>query len=389
MTKIVSENVDTMSKSRIESRNSNIDLLKIIALLLIVLSHSIPYDSYFSGYDSFIDITLSVSDFRYLLLVFFRYLGQIGNVIFIICSSYYLVKEDGKPKVSKVINIILDSFIISVISLLFALIFKINMTTFDIIHYVFPIIFRMNWFIGCYLMLYVFHGLFNIIIFKLDKRKLFLLIFILFIMYFILSIIVDSFYYTAFVGFVCLYFFVGFMKNYKYHIVTNKKINLFTFIISFVLYFSSIIFINYAGLKISIFSNRNLILCSINNPFGVVLCFSLFSIFLSMKERNNKLISLVSSVSLFVYLIHANKILFNYVYPNIFDYFYPWFSGENRFIFSLIFAFIIFNASIIISIIYKYSIERITYYISKKISVIVKDLLEIVYLFFEFISKEK
>ena len=66
-------------------RRSNIELLKIIAVFLIVLSHCIPYEVLINC-PIFFDITQCSEDVSHLFLVFFRYLGQIGNAIFVVCS---------------------------------------------------------------------------------------------------------------------------------------------------------------------------------------------------------------------------------------------------------------------------------------------------------------
>lgn len=102
---------------KIKKRNSNIELLKIIAMLLITISHVIPYN-YPNPGNEYINIGNASMNFTNIALQFIRYLGQIGNVIFVICSSYFLL-EKKKTKYKKVMQIIIDNVFISVICLIF------------------------------------------------------------------------------------------------------------------------------------------------------------------------------------------------------------------------------------------------------------------------------
>ena len=75
----------------IKKRNSSIELLKVFAIIIIIISHSVPYGASYSNYDGFIDINVASSNINVVLLAIIRYFGQIGNAIFIICSSWFLV----------------------------------------------------------------------------------------------------------------------------------------------------------------------------------------------------------------------------------------------------------------------------------------------------------
>ncbi|MDE6060530.1 MAG: hypothetical protein K2G31_03580, partial [Clostridia bacterium] len=72
---------EAVSEKRI--RLSGVELLRILAILLICVHHAV------TGSEGFIDFdgTLSVGTVFLRLL---RYCGQIGNIIFVICSAYFL-----------------------------------------------------------------------------------------------------------------------------------------------------------------------------------------------------------------------------------------------------------------------------------------------------------
>ena len=77
-------------------RNSAIELLKLFAMFLIILSHSMPkYDQTLVGY---VDIVHATDNIQNLVLIVFNYLGQLGNAIFVICSSWFLIGGDKTQK---------------------------------------------------------------------------------------------------------------------------------------------------------------------------------------------------------------------------------------------------------------------------------------------------
>ena len=102
------------------TRDSNIELLKIIAVFMIVISHSIPYASGLLLPESGIDIWKASDNVQNIVLVFFRNLGPIGNLIFIICSAWFLI-DINKVKSNKIAYIISDVFFISIAWLSFFL----------------------------------------------------------------------------------------------------------------------------------------------------------------------------------------------------------------------------------------------------------------------------
>ena len=78
---------------KIKNRNSGIDLLKIIAIFGIVLCHTVPCFEHFDlGISTigYLPCTTAPLSFQGLILLFFRNFGQVGNLIFIICSAWFL-----------------------------------------------------------------------------------------------------------------------------------------------------------------------------------------------------------------------------------------------------------------------------------------------------------
>lgn len=109
-------------KSNSKKRNSSIEVLKILGLILIVLSHAVPFYGDSTNI-SYINLNLATKNIEEFIFIIFRNLGQIGNIIFIMCSSYFLI-DSKKVNIKKIVQIILDCFIISIIYLLIYLLFR-------------------------------------------------------------------------------------------------------------------------------------------------------------------------------------------------------------------------------------------------------------------------
>jgi len=213
------------SQISLSKRNSSIELLKVIGIVLIIFSHSLPYYGG-NSYSNYVDLSNSTKDIWIFMLICTRYLGQIGNTIFIVCSSWFLLNS-SKFDIKKILSIIWDSFIISIVILIIFLFLGYNFSTKVIIQQIFPITFQNLWFIGCYLVLYVIHPYLNIVIDHLKKKEHFYLMFIGFIIYSVLSTFVKPIYYYSYlVGFLEIYWIVGYLKKYLKEYSANIKKNI-------------------------------------------------------------------------------------------------------------------------------------------------------------------
>ncbi len=341
---------------RKKSRNSSIELLRIIAIILIIISHAVPYGN-FNNYNCFIDLNNVSTDGNILTLAIFRHLGSIGNCIFIICSSWFLLNS-SKVNKKKILKLIIDSFIISATILLLIFAFgNYSVSLTEIVKSFFPITFNVNWFLTCYLLFYMIHPCLNTMIEKMDKRNLLMCDCILLFLYSVMNMLKpDLFYFNSLIGFIVIYFLIAYTKKYMIKISNNKTINITLCIFSFLSLISVIILVNFIGLKINIFNNQLLIMNHFTNPFIILISFTLFNIF-RQKEFYNKVTNYFSSLSLLIYLIHGNQFVVGYLKGVYFDYLYYHFGYKNIMLYVIILSFIYLLGSILLSIIYKHIIQ--------------------------------
>lgn len=347
-------------------RNSNIELIKFIAIILIVVSHILPF--YAKDSISYIDLKNCTTNVNTLFLMFYRYMGQVGNVIFIIASSYFL-SENGKVKIHKVLSIILDTFAISMFFLTVISFLNIQIPFKVLLKQFFPITYENNWFITCYLLFYIVHPFLNIIANNIDKEKLFKTTSFMVILYsFVQFIFKNKFFYTKLIGFIMIYFITVYIKRYKISFSRDIKKLVKINICSILLLIIFLIILNVIGIRVGFLNNKIIYFCELYNPIILSIGFSIFLLFTNLNLGHNKIINFLSSLTLLIYLIHDNYLFRMYINPKIFDMIYYNFSFRYLAIMTPIVSIIILGISIMLAIFYRYSIQKITSIISNKIS---------------------
>ena len=78
-----------------QTRDSGIELLKIFAIFIIVIGHTVQSltNEAYTNNSYVIDISRATTNVKFILLQIFRYFGSWGNSIFFICSAWFLLKS--------------------------------------------------------------------------------------------------------------------------------------------------------------------------------------------------------------------------------------------------------------------------------------------------------
>lgn len=345
------------------TRKSGIELLKVFAVIMIVMSHAIPFTT--NGIladgtvvDYMLNLNLATENIQIFICNLIRYGGQLGNAIFIVCSAWFLIDSKG-TKFEKIFNIIVDSFLISLsILLIYSLLgFKLNFTT--IIKQLMPITMKNNWYVTCYLLFYLIHPLLNIIIKEVNQKQLFYINFSMFGLYSVIgSIFLESYFYTQLIGFIEIYFIVAYVKLYMKNFTLDKKKNILILIISSISYFLLIALTNILGLHISLLSDKMLHWCYFYNPFILAISISLFNLFKNF-DFSNKFINYLSSLSLYVYIIHTNNLYVRYTFLQSYSYILKTFSFKKILLIVLIYGVCLFSISYVLAVVYNFCIRKL------------------------------
>lgn len=352
-----------------ETRKSGIELAKIVAILLIVISHvvlSISTESLSLNETlDFINLNSATTNINTFILIVFRYLGSIGNDIFLISSIWFLC-ESNKTKLNKIINIILDVWFISLLFFLYYKNMRYEITVLETLRYLLPTFYGNNWYVTCYILLYAIHPLLNIVINNIDKKQHSILCATTMIIYCGLCLLSQQLYINSLLVFIVIYFFIAYIKKYclERYESSNTKILLGSIIALLVL----ILVTDIAGLKIPFLVNEMQKWDSINNPIIILMSLSIFVAFKNM-DFKSKLINYVSGLSLFIYLIHENELLVKHSRSELV------FTVKNMLgmgfspIVVLGISIMFFIILLVIAILYKETIGRITKIISKSIDI--------------------
>lgn len=356
-----------------KKRNSSIELLKIIAIIMIIFSHSVPYGTV-HDFIGKVNLGLATTDINSIILIIMKYLGQIGNAIFIISSAYFLIDND-KVKGKKVFNIILDAMGISILICVILKIFgNFTITNKETIKSFFPITFQNNWFITCYLCFYVVHPVLNLFINKLEKKRL-LQIDIILCIYLTLNTVKQSlFYYNDLIAFISIYFIVAYIKKYMKNYTKNTKINRIILLVASLLLIAFIVIINLLGVEFNITSSL-MRFCIYINPLVMIIAISMFNLFANKKEYKNKAINYISSITLIIYMVHDNYLIREYVRTAYFSYIYTKY-GTISIIYCILLALIMAIVSVIIGMVYKETIQKIIHKLGEKVYKIIQNIFE-------------
>lgn len=345
-------------------RISSISLIKLLAIILIIISHITP-DFGSSDLHSYISSISATNSLNVFYVVFSKYLGQLGVCVFVVCSAYFLVDRDCTSK-RKAIQLEIDAIFVGLISAFIC--FNISPHLFDLKYIpalIFPMSIGSNWFVTCYILYYLIVPILNKGIRNLEKTQLIKLCLSLFFLYSVAQMVFkDRYYSTHLVGFVCIHCFAALYKSYNWRFKENIRLSKIVFTFSFVFLFLMVFILDIIGLHIDYLSSKMQHFRMFMNPFIVICSFSLLNWSLH-SDIKSEIIDKLSTTTFIVYMFHENDIIKNTIRPEFFAMLYSnGFYSHLAFV-CLISSFAVFLISIVFSIIYFKTIGII----SKKMSV--------------------
>ena len=311
-----------------KNRASNFELLKVFAILLILLSHSTPrYELLYpfggitlDGRENYvIDPTIASLDIHHLLIQYFTSWGQIGNALFIICSSWFLY-EIGRIKRGKVWFLISSTFFISIFSYGIMRLLGCDYDIKALFYSTFPIATYNNWFVCCYLLFYLMNPILKVVSDSMNKRSCLIFIVMGLFAFSLWNMIYPTaFLYFHLVQFILIYFITVYFKRFIGIERYSSNMASRWILIGFIGLFIHTIVINFVSINffhISILQNSL-------NPWILIIGFSSFFLFSNLSFQS-KVVNYISSLSLLVYLIDENYAIRTTIKP------YFWCSSLSR-----------------------------------------------------------
>jgi len=224
---------EEMKMNSKKQRESGIELLKIIAMVLIVISHVTQtlndVGNEYARLDYVIDCRMATTSIISPILAWMRSFGQQGNLIFFLCSAWFLL-DSKKVNYQKVLRMIADVWVINIIILL---IFELggwySVSAKNMIKSLLPTTFGTNWYITCYLLFYLIHTKLNQIIEACTQKELLTIDIVALALYYGAGYIKGDLFFTSnLILFVVVYFTVAYLKKYLCVMRENTKPRLFT-----------------------------------------------------------------------------------------------------------------------------------------------------------------
>ena len=335
----------------IKERNSNIEIIRILSMILIVISHWTVHSGILQ-----IDTKLLFNK----ILISNTVLGNIGVVLFFLISGYFGYKKSDSIKINikKILKIALQVIFYSVVLyFIWGLYDKNILSLKNILKAFMPITFKEYWYATVYIVLLFLSPFINLFIDNLKGKNNYYFIYITTILFFIFPTLTkQDFYGNELIQAIYFYFLGSYIKNNDL-VIFEKHAGKIAFFSYLMLVLQSIFFVLVCNC-FSIQKNYALHLYERNSILSVLFCFSLFYYFSRKKEKSNKIINIIAFNVFAVYLISDNRYLRSIIWNKLFNvsnYINSYYLILNLII-SVLFIFII---CIIIELLRKITIEKI------------------------------
>ena len=352
-----------------------------MAIFLIIISHITQTLYQKPEYineitEPLINLSIASSDIRYIVLQIVSYFGSIGNTIFFICSSWFLCNKEESNK-SKLAKMFLDVFIISILYLVVFLFSSEKLTMGLIAKSFLPNAFSNNWYISCYILFCFIYPVINKCLKSIDQKEHAKLNIIFCFIYFIVSFIIPGAYFSNnIIPFIVLFVLISYLNKYCIQYCNNTKANIIVAAIGTLGFILLQVFSNYISLLIPSLSEKILLRWrSGNNPFLIIMVIGIFNIFNNL-SINSRLINKISSCSMYIYLIHENILFRSLTRVRIEKELFDLYGFNHIFEIILFLSLILFVVSLIVSIIYKNTISKVTSKVSQILSITIENAIE-------------
>ena len=270
----------------IEKRDSNIELLRIITMIMIILHHIALYTD--------------LANDNVVLYIILIVLGKLGVDIFILITGYFQVNK--KFSFKKVISLYAQIWFYSVSIEIIAMItnpgYKFNIRS------IFPILTCRYWFMNAYLLMYILSPFLNKIMNTAKKETMNKAIKVILA---VLTVSTFSFM-NKVIGviflFLAAYMLGAYIKLYDIRILKDKPqkdIIIYALSAWIILLFMKVIYQKCYPRIICDDSERSII--------NVILAVLIFYVFKNMKMKKNCIINYLGKCSLAVYLFHEQPIV--------------------------------------------------------------------------------
>lgn len=289
----------------LRKRNSNLEILRIISMIMIFFHHSVLH-----GGTSF----YGTGDIQDLIREMFFHGGKLGVVIFVLISAYFQCSK--KLSIRRLVNLVIEVVIINVIFFGLHMIKSPEPINLALIRRVFlPFTHSAYWFLTVYLLLQLASPLLNIIISNIKKNMHLTIIIVLGIIVSYIPVFLRQ---TPNLSELLIFIFLYFIASY-FKVYPIKDLKGFKYALPFIAGGIYILF-NYLVVRFNKDGGAkgmiNLLFYNDYSPLCILIAILLLLFFIQLKPHHSAVINFLALGILEVYLIHENV----YVRPVLYQY---------------------------------------------------------------------
>lgn len=362
----------SVQSTKIINRNTSIELLRIISMIMIMFHH-FAYHGNFEW--NFNEVTLPHLWYDFILMG-----GKVGVDIFVLISGYFLIENTEKlfqPK--KLLKFWGQVVFYSIMTYLLSVMLRLN--AFEIkqlIKVCLPITYPGWWFASTYFMLYLIHPFLNKLLHGLSKTEYQYLILMMVLCWsIILTATTQLFESNSLLWFVTLYGIAGYVNLYggNQKLQSKHYFSLY-FMVLIITYTVSTTFL-FLGTKKEEWSTHAIDFFEIERLPILLMAITLFMGFVTLKMNYHKWINMIASATFGVYLIHDSSYIRYYLWTNIFKI-NQYQDSTFLILYSILVVFILYVSCTMIDLIRKKLVEKpymlfvnhYTYYFLKSFKII-------------------
>lgn len=291
-------------------RNSNIELLRIIAICMIIGYHYVVH-GYFAEGGVLYNIILDIISMG----------GKIGVNIFCIIMGYFGVKSINVD-LEKIIKTEFQVFFYSYLGLAIICIVSPNLISFEnIVQTIFPVITGHYWFFTSYIIVFCFSVLFNQFLLHLSRENYIKLLVLCYVIWGLIPFFTaqesSGMFWNQLIWFFVMYFTGAFI--YLHPVRISCKMYYIGILVSATGMILSFVVLELMSQRIDFFKGHTTYFRWSNSPFSIISSISLFEIANVSKKKVNATINTIAGCTLGIYLLHENIFIQKILWGKIFN----------------------------------------------------------------------
>ena len=289
-------------------RNSSLELLRIVAILMIIAFHL----AYKSGFN-FSGGSIVVNRLWIQFLGMGESLGYVGNDIFVIISGYFLIKS-SRINFTRLLNLWLRILFYSV--LFFTLHVMFGQETFsfkDTARAFMPITTRQWWFMTSYFFLYILHPLLNDVIRNLNRENCRKFILLLLVSWGITLLTHPNIRFKHYLDFICMYSLGSYIRLWADKVGSKKYILLGAFAMAAnFMCIVKFVPLNMSGIYPEDYFH------AMTGALNIIASVCMFLGFKSLNIGNIRTVNVAASAVSGVYMLHDHAFAVNFWWHRVF-----------------------------------------------------------------------